>query len=248
MPHRITPYTATEPASPVGAAGSVRLRYGVRADGRRQDVLDERRRRRGARHRPPRCRRNRQPGAPAGHRARAPRPAADGAHAAAARTRGISGAQLSPTSLPAPHPAPHPAPPSTTDPSRSFDARDSQREDHRPPRQEPRQESGPAPGRADGPRRALRRRRLRQRAAAHSRRGGRLVGGRRRRARRRADAERRRPPSHPRDAHERGELTYAACRSGLRAMRAQASRAPCAQANEPRLRPRQDHIWCSRCT
>ena len=30
--------------------------------------------------------------------------------------------------------------------------------------------SGPAPGRADGPRRALRRRRLRQRAAAHSRR------------------------------------------------------------------------------
>ena len=33
--------------------------------------------------------------------------------------------------------------------------------------------------------------------------------------------------------------TYAARRSGLRALRAQASRAPCAQANEPRLRPRQ---------
>ena len=32
---------------------------------------------------------------------------------------------------------------------------------------------------------------------------------------------------------------YAARRSGLRALRAQASRAPCAQANEPRLRPRQ---------
>ena len=31
---------------------------------------------------------------------------------------------------------------------------------------------------------------------------------------------------------------YAARRSGLRALRAQASRAPCAQANEPRLRPR----------
>ena len=34
-------------------------------------------------------------------------------------------------------------------------------------------------------------------------------------------------------------LPYAARRSGLRALRAQASRAPCAQANEPRLRPRQ---------
>ena len=33
--------------------------------------------------------------------------------------------------------------------------------------------------------------------------------------------------------------TYAARRSGLRALRAQASRAACAQANEPRLRPRQ---------
>ena len=32
---------------------------------------------------------------------------------------------------------------------------------------------------------------------------------------------------------------YAARRSGLRPLRAQASRAPCAQANEPRLRPRQ---------
>ena len=32
---------------------------------------------------------------------------------------------------------------------------------------------------------------------------------------------------------------YAARRSYLRALRAQASRAPCAQANEPRLRPRQ---------
>ena len=32
---------------------------------------------------------------------------------------------------------------------------------------------------------------------------------------------------------------YAARRSGLRALRAQAPRAPCAQANEPRLRPRQ---------
>ena len=35
---------------------------------------------------------------------------------------------------------------------------------------------------------------------------------------------------------------YAARRSGLRALRAQASRAPCAQANEPRLRPRQDAV------
>ena len=34
-------------------------------------------------------------------------------------------------------------------------------------------------------------------------------------------------------------LAYAARRSGLRALRAQAPRAPCAQANEPRLRPRQ---------
>ena len=34
-------------------------------------------------------------------------------------------------------------------------------------------------------------------------------------------------------------VMYAARRSGLRALRAQASRAPCAQANEPRLRPRQ---------
>ena len=33
---------------------------------------------------------------------------------------------------------------------------------------------------------------------------------------------------------------YAARRSGLRALRAQASRAPCAQANEPHLRPRQE--------
>ncbi len=33
---------------------------------------------------------------------------------------------------------------------------------------------------------------------------------------------------------------YAARRSGLRALRAQASRAPCAQANEPRLWPPQD--------
>ena len=46
--------------------------------------------------------------------------------------------------------------------------------------------------------------------------------------------------------HEQGrkdralsEGRYAARRSGLRALRAQASRAPCAQANEPRLRPRQ---------
>ena len=38
------------------------------------------------------------------------------------------------------------------------------------------------------------------------------------------------------DAHSK---RYAARRSGLRALRAQASRAPCAQANEPRLRPRQ---------
>ena len=36
--------------------------------------------------------------------------------------------------------------------------------------------------------------------------------------------------------------TYAARRSGLRALRAQAPRAPCAQANEPRLRPRQDAV------
>ena len=39
--------------------------------------------------------------------------------------------------------------------------------------------------------------------------------------------------------NERSYWTYAARRSGLRALRAQASRAPCAQANEPRLRPRQ---------
>ena len=38
--------------------------------------------------------------------------------------------------------------------------------------------------------------------------------------------------------------SYAARRSGLRALRAQASRAPCAQANEPRLRPRQGHGVC----
>ena len=37
----------------------------------------------------------------------------------------------------------------------------------------------------------------------------------------------------------RREALYAARRSYLRALRAQASRAPCAQANEPRLRPRQ---------
>ena len=37
-------------------------------------------------------------------------------------------------------------------------------------------------------------------------------------------------------------LLYAARRSGLRGLRAQASRAPCAQANEPRLRPRQDLV------
>ena len=38
------------------------------------------------------------------------------------------------------------------------------------------------------------------------------------------------------------DIMYAARRSGLRALRAQASRAPCAQANEPRLRPRQIHL------
>ena len=35
-------------------------------------------------------------------------------------------------------------------------------------------------------------------------------------------------------------VQYAARRSGLHALRAQASRAPCAQAYEPRLRPRQN--------
>ena len=38
------------------------------------------------------------------------------------------------------------------------------------------------------------------------------------------------------------DIMYAARRSSLRALRAQASRAPCAQANEPRLRPRQIHL------
>lgn len=41
------------------------------------------------------------------------------------------------------------------------------------------------------------------------------------------------------DREERRLQLYAARRSGLRALRAQASRAPCAQANEPHLRPRQ---------
>ena len=43
------------------------------------------------------------------------------------------------------------------------------------------------------------------------------------------------------DVDVQAELTrYAARRSGLRPLRAQASRAPCAQANEPRLLPRQN--------